>query len=147
MCEVSQRRKAEVSPVEVAFIVIPLVIVLALVIRLAAGGMDHGRLREYVESRGGRLLEARWTPFGPGWFGEKSDRIYSVRYLDADGNEHEAHCKTSMWTGVYFTRDEIVGYAQPMAAATGRPVSSLEEENRRLREEIERLRRQQRGSP
>ena len=49
-----------------------------------------------------------WAPFGPGWFGEKSDRIYAVRYLDAEGNEHEAHAKTSLWTGVYFTEDEVV---------------------------------------
>jgi hypothetical protein len=123
------------------FLLIPLFIIIAIVIRLAAGGLDHDRVRHYVESRGGRVIEANWAPFGPGWFGEKSDRIYAVRYLDRDGNEHNAHCKTSMWTGVYFTEDRIVKYAD-------RPVpqpKSLEEENRRLREELERLKRSQEG--
>jgi hypothetical protein len=128
---------------EVAFIVIPAVILLALIVRLAAGGMDHDRIREYVESRGGTILRSSWAPFGPGWFGEKSDRIYQVDYLDGDGNQHQAHCKTSMWSGVYFTKDEIVSYAERPAA--GEPDSSLEAENRRLREELQRLKRQQRG--
>ena len=128
---------------EAFFILIPVVIVLAIVIRLAAGGMDHGRIRSYVESRGGTVLDSSWAPFGPGWFGEKSDRIYRVRYLDQDGNEHEAHAKTSMWTGVYFTDDQIVQYAD-RPSPTAREAESLEEENRRLREELERLRRDQR---
>ena len=86
------------------------------------------------------MIEANWEPFGPGWFGEQEgNRIYAVRYLDRDGNEHEAHCKTSMWTGVYFTEDRIVKHA---GRADGQQ-SSLEEENRRLREEVERLRRGQ----
>ena len=120
-------------------LLIPLVLVIALVIRLAAGGLDHDRIKRYVEDRGGQVLDANWAPFGPGWFGEKSDRIYGVRYLDPDGNEHEAHCKTSFWTGVYFTEDRIVRYAERPAP----PERELEAENRRLREELERLRRQQ----
>jgi hypothetical protein len=123
-----------------AGIFIVLAIVAVVVIRLLAGGLDHDRVRQYVESRGGRVIDAHWAPFGPGWFGEKSDRIYEVRYLDEEGNEHQAHCKTSMLTGVYFTEDRIVRHA-------GRPAErstlSLEEENRRLREELGRLRRNQ----
>ena len=53
-------------------------------------------------------------------------------YLDRDGNEHLAYCKTSMWTGVYMTRDEIVRYGD----AGDRKVESLADENRRLREEL-----------
>jgi hypothetical protein len=121
---------------------IPMMIIVAIVIRLAAGGMDHDRIRQYVEERGGTVLDSSWAPFGPGWFGEKSDRIYCVRYRDKDGNEHEAHCKTSMWTGVYFTEDHIVKYAERLTPAAPSE-SALETENRRLREELERLRRQQ----
>ncbi|HEY7309199.1 MAG TPA: hypothetical protein VH643_07585 [Gemmataceae bacterium] len=123
---------------EAGFIVLIILGILAvLVIRLLAGGMDRDRVRDYVEARGGKLLETNWDPFGPGWFGEKSDRIYEVRYRDKDGNVHRSHCKTSMWTGVYFTEDTIVSYGQqPLPTA-----SSLEEENRRLREELERLKR------
>lgn len=115
-------------------------IALAIVIRLFAGGMDGDRVRAYVEERGGRLLASGWAPFGKGWFGEKSDRIYEVRYLDSDGNEHEASCKTSMFTGVYFTEDRIVRYAQ---RPTQEPqddsrFTELELENRRLRDELKR---------
>jgi hypothetical protein len=130
--------------VEAFLLLIPLAIGIGIAIRLAAGGMDHDRIREYVESRGGKLIEAGWAPFGPGWFGEKSDRIYAVRYLDRDGSEHEAHCKTSMWTGVYFTEDRIVKRAERPAPASTPAASGeeLEAENRRLREELERLKRE-----
>jgi hypothetical protein len=121
-------------------IIIPLFIILAIVIWLVARGMDTDRVKEYIEARGGKLLEKHWAPFGKGWFGEKSDRIYEVRYLDKEGNEHQATCKTSMWTGVYWTEDTIVKYARrPDVDASS--AASLEEENRRLREENERLRR------
>ena len=127
-------------------ILVVLVIVVGIAIRLAAGGMDHDRVRQYVESRGGRVIEANWAPFGKGWFGEKNDRIYEVRYVDADGNEHEAHCKTSLFSGVYFTEDRIVRYAPRPAAHADANVDdavALAEENRRLREEVERLKRGQ----
>ena len=123
-----------------AGIVIVLVVVAAIVIRVMAGGMDHDRVRQYVELRGGRVMDANWAPFGKGWFGEKSDRIYQVRFLDQDGNEHEAHCKTSLFSGVYFTEDRIVRHAQRPA---DQAAMTLEEENRRLRDEVERLRESQ----
>ncbi len=123
---------------EFAIFVIPVFLLLAILIRLGAGSLDHDRVRRYITERGGKVLHAGWTPFGPGWFGEKSDRIYKVRYLDKDGNEHHAHCKTSALSGVYFTKDEIVRYAERPEEPRG---ESLEEENRRLREEIERLKR------
>ncbi len=117
-------------------------VAVATLIRLAMGGIDRSRVRSYVESRGGRLLDARWAPFGPGWFGERSDRIYEVRYLDKDGNEHVAHCKTSMWTGVYFTEDRVVGRSSETDSGAS-AMDALEVENRLLREELERLRGKQ----
>jgi hypothetical protein len=110
-------------------------LLIGLVVRVLAGSLDQDRVQQYVESRGGKLLTARWAPLGPGWLGEKSDRIYQVRYVDAQGNEHEAHCKTSLWTGVYFTQDSIVKPAGPQ-----RDVAALEEENERPRRENEELR-------
>ena len=125
----------------VAVIIIVLVIVVGIVGRLLAGGMDHDRVRQYVEARGGRVLDANWAPFGRGWFGEKNDRIYEVRFLDAAGNEHQASCKTSLFSGVYFTEDRIVrhGGPSPGVPSNNPHVEALEDENRRLREEIERL--------
>ena len=68
---------------------------------------------------------------------------HSMGYLDKDGNEHEAHCKTSMWTGVYFTEDRIVKYADRPAPPMAPAENTLEAENRRLRQELERVRRLQ----
>lgn len=124
-------------------IIIPAAIVVVLVIRLAAGAMDHERIRQYLADRGARVLEIRWDPFGPGWFGEKNDRIYHVRYVDREGNEHDSHCKTSLWTGVYFTEDRIVRRAVGSARMPAQ--GTLEEENRRLREELARLKNQRAG--
>ena len=51
-------------------------------------------------------------------------RIPALRRLayHLSGNEHEADCKTSLFSGVYFTEDRIVRYAPRPAAA--RPTSS-----------------------
>jgi hypothetical protein len=113
---------------------------LGLFVRLLAGGADNGRIENYVRERGGRLISCNWAPFGKGWFGEKSDRIYSIRYRDADGHEHEASCKTSMFSGVYFTEDRIISHApaRPPTTQSISRVEMLEEENRRLREELSR---------
>ena len=106
------------------FLLIPVLIVIAIAIRLVVGSMDHHRIEQYVGERGGTVLYSNWSPFGPGWFGEQSDRIYGVIYLDKDGNEHEAHCKTSMWAGVYFTEDRIVKYAERSTPASNPPEST-----------------------
>lgn len=86
---------------------------LAIVIRLIAGSMDKDRIGDYVRSRGGRLLSKEWAPFGRGWAGEKDSRIYIVTYEDSAGQVHRATCKTSSFSGVYFTDDEVVGGSGP----------------------------------
>lgn len=118
------------------------VIGVGLAIRLYAGSRDAERVRAYVAERGGQLLSSTWTPFGRGWFGDKSDRIYEVRYLDDDGNEHLASCKTSMFSGVYFTEDNVVSHRPSSARRLcgAARVAELERENEQLREELERLR-------
>jgi hypothetical protein len=125
------------SPVESGVAITVAVVVIIIAVRLAMGGLDRSRVSDYVTSRGGRLLDARWTPFGPGWLGDKTDRIYEVTYVDVDGNEHVAHCKTSMLTGVYFTEDRITRNTQATSASPS--FAALEDENRRLREEVARL--------
>lgn len=109
-------------------------IVVAIVIRLIAGSMDGDRVDEYVRQQGGELLHKQWAPFGKGWFGEKNDRIYEVRYRDQQSNIHEATVKTSMFSGVYFTQDKIVTLENSPA-----PSDNLAEENERLRQKIAEL--------
>ena len=122
-----------------------IVIAVVIAIRLIAGSLNHGRIREYIENKGGEIVEIQWEPFGPGWFGEKSDAIYRIKYLDRDGNEHLAYCKTSMFTGVYLTEDKIVRQKRQENQSPenqSEVLFSLEEENRRLKEEIRRLKRE-----
>jgi hypothetical protein len=115
-------------------------IALAIVFRLLLGSLDRDRVRAYIGDRGGRLISSTWAPCGKGWFGEKSDRIYEVRYLDGDGNEHEASCKTSMFSGVYFTEDRIVRYGErpDREPRDHLRLAELELENQRLRDELKR---------
>lgn len=119
---------------------IVVLIVIAVVVRLFAGGRDEDRVQTYIEERGGRLLSCSWAPFGKGWLFEQSDRLYEVRYLDKEGNEHSAQCKTRMGAGVYFTEDRIVRYGERLLNATRSEsrMAELERENRRLREALKR---------
>ena len=108
-------------------------------IRLACDGMDRTRIERYVAARGGRNARIRWSPFGTGWFGNKNSRIYEVSYVDAAGRHRSSTCKTSAWTGVYWTED--VPRHDISAALPGRmsEAARLREENRRLKEELRRL--------
>ena len=130
---------------------------LAIAIRLIAGSMDEDRVGDYVRSRGGRLLSKEWAPFGRGWVGEKDSRIYNVTYEDGEGAIHEATCKTSAFSGVYFTEDRIV--RRPPASpppvttraegvANGGPVSAAEDEDIAVRlRRLDRLRSEALISP
>jgi hypothetical protein len=110
---------------------------------LAAGDMDRERLRRHLEERGAKLLEARWTPFGPGWRGNRDSRLYEIRYLDQDRIEHHAFCKTNLWSGIYLKDDAVVRGAKHREASERAQVAELMVENKRLRQELARLRDQQ----
>ena len=92
---------------------ITLVIGLAVAVRVAAGALDGGRIRDYFTARGCRLLWHRWTPFGPGWFGAHSSRLYAIEYLDRSGHRWAAACKTNMLAGVYISNERLVEMADP----------------------------------
>ncbi|MBA2116543.1 hypothetical protein [Bremerella alba] len=128
------------------FFLIVFGIAASIVIRLAAGSMDGGRVRQYITGIGGELLESHWDPFGPGWFGEKNARIYQIRYRDREGCIHRAHVKTSLMSGVYLTNDEIIRCPEPQAAPP-RPKhldlpdkqETIDEEKARLRQRLAEL--------
>ena len=86
------------------------ILVLKIVSRFLAGHFDKERIKNHIEKEGGRLISQEWEPFEPGWFGENSERIYSVVYFDKEGIEHHAFAKTSRYSGVYFSRDRIIEY-------------------------------------
>jgi hypothetical protein len=123
------------------FGVIGLVFGLVLCLRLFVGHLNHERIRAYVTQQGGEIISIAWNPFGTGWFGEQSQAIYEVRYLDVHGDEHEATCKTSMFTGVYWTEDRIVVSNRALSPQPMNETERLRDENARLKAELERLRR------
>ena len=120
------------------FIVV--IVLFAIGFRLVADRWDRERIQQYVAERGGSVNDISWQPLGRGWFGEKGDRIYEVDYTDRDGASHSASCKTSMFSGVYFTDDRTTLSVRPLAITRAdREIATLERENQRLRAEIERL--------
>lgn len=118
-------------------IIIPLAIAVAIACRLIAGNMDSGRIEEYIQSKGGKLLSKHWTLFGNGWAGTKNARIYEITYKDKIGNLHSATVKTNMLSGVYFTEDNILKFAETNTKQT--ESDDLYEENKKLKEEIRKL--------
>ena len=80
-----------------------LAIALAIALRLAVDRLDRNRIRADVERTGGQVLDISWNPFGPGWFGSR-ERIYDVSYRTLQGATVNATCKTSMFSGVYWTQ-------------------------------------------
>jgi hypothetical protein len=130
------------------------IVAIAVVGRLLAGSMDGDRIERYVRQRGGRILTRQWAPFGRGWFGERNDRIYEIEYEDRNGDRRRATVKTSLWSGVYLTDDQIIrrGLARTAAEKAGTDgdddtgeshdeTAQLRAENARLKAELARQRR------
>ena len=75
---------------------------LAVLGRFLVDQLDRQRIRENLAERGCAVLEIHWNPFGPGWFGEKGERIYEVIYETRAGERVVANYKTSLFSGVYW---------------------------------------------
>jgi len=116
-----------------------------ITIRLMAGMFDRERIYQYIAARGGKVHSIHWSPFGRGWFGDKHNRIYEVEYDSADGKRHAATCKTSFWSGVYWTEDQAVSAPSLSQAPFKAPPiqfidpGQLAQENQRLHAEVQRL--------
>lgn len=114
-------------------------------IRLLCDPMDRSRIRIEVETKGGVVSDIRWNPFGPGWFGDNIDRIYEVDYTDNLGNGRQAYVKTSMWSGVYFTKDQIIRPTSRSSNTLNLNLSEVEKlklENEKLKKELDTLKTQ-----
>jgi len=137
-----------------------LAILVGIIVWIFARSLDKSRITDYVQQRGGRVVSISWAPFGKGWFGEKEERLYEVVYYDKAGNQHFATCKTSMWTGVFWTEDRVTHgkskwydslspsneARKPLISQIPKePVEDAADELRRLREENALLREQLTG--
>jgi hypothetical protein len=121
----------------------------AIVFWLVSFGLDRQRIAAYVEDHGGRIVSITWAPFGKGWFGEKNDRIFEVVYYDNGGNQHFATCKTSLWSGVYWTEDRVThrksGWFDSLAPGNepGHPlIGQLPRAPQELDDELQQLRQE-----
>ena len=79
-----------------------LAILVGLAIRIIMHFVDKSRIKEEIESKGGRVLSIAWNPFARGWFFEKNERHYDVNYIDRSGQKVSTTCKTSLFTGIYW---------------------------------------------
>lgn len=130
-----------------SMVILGLVMAMGIAGSVSRGG-DRERIRAYFISRGERLLETRWDPWhwggsgrwttggwGHGW-GNDHNAWYRIRYIDREGNEHTALCRTS-GTLVDFYDDSVVRHVDD----PDQPSRAQEAENRLLREEEEKLAR------
>jgi hypothetical protein len=97
--------------VDIVFIVVPLLAILAILLWLMNRSMDQDRLRGHIETRGGKLLEAKLLSSGKNWWQQTVQRNYEVRYLDTDGHEHLATCITGLFKGIVWSDDKFLRYA------------------------------------
>lgn len=88
------------------FYFLSIAIVAAVALRIVMHFVDKARIRDEIEARGGRVLSIRWNPFARGWFFEKNERHYDVTYRDRAGSTVTTTCKTSLFTGVYWSEPE-----------------------------------------
>lgn len=82
---------------QLIFIFLFLVIIVMLV--FVRTGHDRERVREDLTRRGCTVLE---ITKGPERFPYGAMRSYIVKYRDENGAEHERHCVTNMFHGVYW---------------------------------------------
>src|SRR6266404_5354652 len=71
----------------------------ALIFRIIMHFVDKNRIKDEVESKGGRVISISWNPLARGWFFEKNERHYDVTYVDRSGTTLSTTCKTSLFTG------------------------------------------------
>ena len=86
-------------PAFIFFIVLPAILLWRIFI---TSSWDRERIKLAASGKRWKVNNITWEPFGPGWVGEKGDRIYSVAVLDEDGLYRNVYCKTSIWSGVYW---------------------------------------------
>ena len=53
----------------------------AAAFRVAMHFVDKNRIKNEVESKGGRVVSISWNPFARGWFFEKNERHYTESIL------------------------------------------------------------------
>jgi ribosomal protein L40E len=93
-------------------------IIVMIVVYVVSDRFDRERIREQIESHGGRILNISWNPFGSGWPATRSARLYDVRYRTHHGEIVSATCATSWTSGVCWLRDKPPGFGDIAQSST-----------------------------
>ena len=72
------------------------------VIRLFLYFNDTRYILDKTNEKGWKNVEVIWSPFAPGWIGERGERLYLVRYTDHSGISKQQFCKRGILTGLFW---------------------------------------------
>jgi hypothetical protein len=87
------------------FIILASGALLAVVIASGAiSSANRMRIRTTISRHGGQVRVIRRALFGPGWLENDRLPVYRVEYVDNVGAKWVGYCKTSVLSGVYWTR-------------------------------------------
>ena len=104
------------------------VVALVFVIQVSTRNSDRQRIREHIESRGGRLISIDTPSVFSGGSGGRNDRTYYVGYVTPQGQTIHAACKTSMGSGVYWINETPPGFPAELTVRGANSLDLVEEE-------------------
>jgi hypothetical protein len=123
----------------IIFILIIFVLLIGIASETIFSGDHKQKINQYFFTRNLRIVSIEHTPFAQGWAFEKNEVLYTVFYWNREGDYCKAIVKTSLWTDVYFSNEEVITYAKRNDPSKERV---LEQENEKLKKEIELLKHQ-----
>jgi len=81
---------------------------IALIAWLIIFFICKGNVKSKLLGKGYTVISVKWAPFGYGWFGEKDAIIFKAKYQDETGMTHTTYCKSGIFSGVYFSNDDLI---------------------------------------
>jgi hypothetical protein len=139
----------EAEPLAALVIVSATLLFLLIKMLVTISGEDRDTIAAFIKERQGRLISAKRLMFGSSWRGEGFARAYDVRFIDAAGVQLQTYCTVFMTGKAEFYEVRVIGGARALPNIPAAPVPPAEHdsvidlaaENRRLKEELEQLRR------
>ena len=91
------------------------------------------RMKADLKRKGFNLISIKQKVIGLGWMTYKSPNIFTVRYIDTQGNEHQSYCEPNLFWGNTWSNDIIVKYAPQHRT------EHLAQTRNRLKKELDRI--------
>lgn len=140
----------EAEPLAALVIVSATLLFLFIKMLVVMAGEDRDTIAAFVKERQGRLIDAKRLMFGVSLRAEEPARTYDVLFVDANAVRLQTYCTVFMSGKAAFSEVRVLGAARtspsvptapPASPAEHDSVHDLAAENRRLKEELEQLRR------